>query len=123
MRSFFNAGIVTLVLAGTIASATAQDFDTTQAQLPFGFGFGEEEQPFEPGTRDANNNRVVLNGRIGLEGSTLPLGLMFSDASTLAGFDGNQLAVGNQLNVTVEGSWNTVIVNSTQINNGNQTVR
>jgi hypothetical protein len=30
-------------------------------------------------------------------------------------------AVGNQLNVITQGSWNTVIVNSTQINNGNQT--
>ena len=30
-------------------------------------------------------------------------------------------AVGNQLNVITQGNWNTVIVNSTQINNGNQT--
>jgi holdfast attachment protein HfaA len=30
-------------------------------------------------------------------------------------------AVGNQLNVITQGSWNTVIVDSTQINNGNQT--
>ena len=29
--------------------------------------------------------------------------------------------MGNQLNVITQGNWNTVIVNSTQINNGNQT--
>ena len=30
-------------------------------------------------------------------------------------------AIGNQLNVVVVGSWNTVVVNSKQINNGDQT--
>jgi len=43
-------------------------------------------------------------------------------ANQLNGYSGgvgaNATAVGNQLNVNVQGSWNTVIVNSTQTNNG-----
>jgi holdfast attachment protein HfaA len=38
------------------------------------------------------------------------------------GFSGTGTAIGNQLNVNTSGSFNTVIVNSTQINNGDQTV-
>jgi len=38
------------------------------------------------------------------------------------GFSGTGAAIGNQLNVNTTGSFNTVVVNSTQINNGNQTV-
>ena len=34
------------------------------------------------------------------------------------GVGANASAIGNQLNVNVSGQWNTVIVNSTQINNG-----
>jgi holdfast attachment protein HfaA len=123
VRPFLNAVLVSFALCGFATVASAQDFDTGSAQVPYGFGYGQEEQEFDPRTRDANNNRLIVNGRMGLEGSTLSLGLMFNDESTLSGFDGNQLAVGNQLNVTVQGSWNTVIIDSTQINNGNQTVR
>jgi holdfast attachment protein HfaA len=38
------------------------------------------------------------------------------------GFSGTGAAIGNQLNVNTTGSFNTVVVNSTQINHGNQTV-
>lgn len=123
MRPFLNAVLVSFAAIGFAATASAQDFGASEAQLAYGFGYGQEERDFDPRTRDANNNRLIVNGRMGLEGSTLPLGLMFSDESSLSGFDGNQLAVGNQLNVTVQGSWNTVIIDSTQINNGTQTVR
>ena len=44
----------------------------------------------------------------------------WSQATAGAGFAARP-AVGNQLNVITQGSWNTVIVNSTQINNGDQT--
>lgn len=123
MRLFFNAVLVSLLSLGAAATASANDFGPAQAALPYGFGYGQEEQEFEPSTRDEFNNRTIVNGRMFLEGSTLSGGLMFSDESTLSGFDGNASAIGNQLNVTVQGSWNTVIIDSTQINNGNQTVR
>ena len=41
----------------------------------------------------------------------------WSQSSAGAGFASGS-AIGNQLNVITQGSWNTVIVNSTQINNG-----
>jgi holdfast attachment protein HfaA len=123
VRKFLNAVLVSSVAMGFATAANAQDFGAAQANLPFGFGYGQEEQEFEPSTRDEFNNRTIANGRMFLEGSTLSGGLMFSDESTLSGFYGNQAAIGNQLNVTVQGSWNTVIIDSTQINNGNQTVR
>ena len=34
---------------------------------------------------------------------------------------GGATAIGNNLNVTVQGNWNTVIIDSTQINNGDVT--
>ena len=35
---------------------------------------------------------------------------------------GTGTAIGNQLNVITNGNYNTVIIDSTQINNGDQTV-
>ena len=35
---------------------------------------------------------------------------------------GSGTAIGNQLNVVTNGSYNTVIIDSTQINNGDQSV-
>lgn len=65
--------------------------------------------PFNPSTRDANGNRIIANGLI-QTGSTYTSG-----ASSYASGASAQ-AVGNMVNVQVTGSWNTVILNSTQIN-------
>ena len=78
----------------------------------FGMGWESFDTPINPQTRDANGNRVIVNGRIELEG-TLSGGLMDSY--------GSAQAIGNQLNVVTQGNWNTVIVDSTQINNGDIT--
>jgi holdfast attachment protein HfaA len=54
--------------------------------------------------------------------SNLPPGLYNYNGllSGGAGFSGagSATAIGNQLNVITQGSWNTVIVTNTQINNG-----
>lgn len=81
---------------------------------PFGVSDGFDSA-FNPSTRDENGNRVVVNGRIQIEGS-LSGGLMDGFGSGLGG--DSAMAVGNQLNVVTNGSYNTVIVDSTQINNG-----
>lgn len=104
-----------------VATAQLSDFER-----PFGFGFGEENRPFDPNTRDINGNRLIVDGRIiigddlsSFTTSTLATG---GQALSGAGFgSGQTTAIGNQLNVITEGSFNTVIVDSTQINNGNQT--
>jgi holdfast attachment protein HfaA len=82
----------------------------------FGGAFGMDgdsfNNPIQAGTRDANGNRVIVNGRMEIEG-TLTGGLMDNYATGLSA-----QAIGNQLNVVTQGNYNTVIVNSTQTNNG-----
>jgi holdfast attachment protein HfaA len=90
---------------------------------PYGLNPGDENRPYDARTRDLNGHRVILDGRIvtGDDLSSLPLGLYNSGNSGL-GFSGTGVAVGNQLNVSTSGSFNTVVVNSSQVNKGNQTV-
>ena len=95
-------------------------------ERPFGYGYGEEQASYDANTRDASGNRIILDGRIqtGMDQSSLSRSYgsagAWSQSTAGAGF-ASGTAVGNQLNVITQGSWNTVIVNSTQINNGNQT--
>jgi holdfast attachment protein HfaA len=78
----------------------------------FGMGWESFDTPINPSSRDTNGNRTIINGRMELEG-TLTGGLMDGWAT------GNSAqAIGNQLNVVTQGNYNTVIVDSTQINNG-----
>jgi holdfast attachment protein HfaA len=113
------------ILATTPAAAAQPDYSGSFEQ-PYGYSYGEQDQPFDARTRDMNGNRVIVNGIIvrGDNLSTLPPGLYNSNGldSGGTGFSGAGVATGNQLNVTTSGSYNTVIVNSTQVNNGNQTV-
>jgi len=84
---------------------------------------------FDPSTRDANNNRVVVNGEIQTPGASsvqdqfavLAGGAMTN--ATGAGPNSAATAVGNQLNVQVSGSWNTVIVSASQTNNATVTAQ
>ena len=112
------------MLVGSTASAQTADFER-----PIGFGFGEEQRPFEPGTRDRNGNRLIVDGRIvtGDDLSSFSTNSLASGGQSLsgAGFfnqpQGQTSAIGNQLNVITEGSFNTVIIDSNQTNNGDQT--
>lgn len=119
----------TLILLGVgaflaLASpAAADDFDTGgNANQHYGFGFGQEEQPFDPNTGDANGNRLIVNGRIMDDASTLPGGLQFGgDGFGNEGWQGSSAAIGNQLNVVTNGNNNIVIIENEQINTGDQT--
>jgi holdfast attachment protein HfaA len=84
------------------------DFDRAFAMDGESFG-----APIPMSTRDEDGNRVIINGRMELEG-TLSGGLMDGFGSGI----GSAQAIGNQLNVVTQGNYNTVIVDSTQINNG-----
>jgi holdfast attachment protein HfaA len=86
---------------------------TSDVERPFGMGWESFDTPINPSTRDANGNRVIVNGRIELEG-TLSGGLMDGFGTGI----GSAQAIGNQLNVVTQGNYNTVIVDSIQINNG-----
>ena len=124
----------TSAAAALASPAIAQDgLDTFQQ--PIGFGFGEQNQNANANTRDANGNRIVIDGQIitgddlsflsgsnlgfATGGSTLGARSLF----TGGGFSQNRTTVaGNQLNVITQGSNNVVVIDSTQINNGDQTV-
>lgn len=111
MRTF----ILTSLSVAAFASAAAADpipSGTSDVERPFAMGYEGFDTPIDPATRDENGNRVIVNGRMEIEG-TLSGGLMDSY--------GAAQAIGNQLNVVTQGSYNTVIVDSTQINNGDIT--
>ena len=114
---------VAAILAAAPAHAQSRAGYANEFSRPYGINPGDESRPYDARTRDLNGNRVIIDGRIvtGDDLSSLPLGL-YNGANTGMGFSGTGAAIGNQLNVNTSGSFNTVVVNSTQINNGNQTV-
>jgi holdfast attachment protein HfaA len=107
--------IIVSALTAFTGAAAAQTIPagTSDVERPFGMGWDNFDQPINPSTRDGNGNRTIVNGRMELEG-TLSGGLMDDFASGA----GAATAIGNQLNVVTQGNYNTVIVDSTQINNG-----
>ena len=96
---------------------------TAEFERPSGFAYGQEDRPFDANTRDSAGNRVIINGRIMTGASTRGCGLATGWGQTggATGLRGTGTAIGNQLNVITNGSNNTVIIDSTQINNGDQT--
>lgn len=78
----------------------------------YGMGYDSFDNPISVGTRDENGNRLIVDGRL-MAATSLSGGLMDSPSGL-----GSASAIGNQLNVVTQGNWNTVIVDSTQINNG-----
>jgi holdfast attachment protein HfaA len=125
------AGIVLLTqLPASAQQANPAANVSGEFERPFGFGYGQEQSAFDANTRDANGNRLILDGRImtGMDASTFSSATAsassWSQSMSGAGFSNGSYsgqAIGNQLNVITNGNYNTVIVNSTQINNGNQT--
>jgi len=117
------AGLAGLVLPVLGASGQAAG-SLSQFEQPFGFAPGETRQPIDPGTRDANGNRLIVNGRIlpGASGLDGGLATQWGQTAGIQGQIGTGTALGNQLNVVTNGSWNTVVIDSTQTNTGDQTV-
>ncbi len=113
MRTFIIISV--LAFAG---AANADPIPGGAGDFSSGYGMGWEsfDTPINPSTRDENGNRVIVNGRMQIEGS-LSGGLQDSFATGI----GASSAIGNQLNVITQGNYNTVIVDSTQINNGDIT--
>ena len=103
-------------------SAGASNMGTYQA------GYGGSRyttaRPQTGSTRDANGNRLIVNGVIQAGASSYAsasggVSSSFSGAGTSGGSAiGGSTAIGNNLNVVVQGNHNTVIVNSSQVNNG-----
>lgn len=130
--SMFLALAAAAVAVTVISPAEAQASSMTSKagadsmSVPYGQRAGQENQPANGSTRDANGNRVIVNGMYtdSTYSSTSQNGLTYGvgRGSTGAGTSTSGTAIGNSLNVIVAGRYNTVIVNSTQENSGDQTV-
>lgn len=109
-------------VAAEAQSAGSSNLGTYQA------GYGGSRyttaRPQTGSTRDANGNRLIVNGVIQAGASSYAsasggVSSSFSGAANSGGTAiGGSTAIGNNLNVVVQGNHNTVIVNSSQVNNG-----
>jgi len=117
----------TLLLAG-IASATlttaavAGPYDqSANYNNPIGMSSSSMNAPVNSSLRDANGNLEVVDGKITSSSFSEVGGVQgFNGGSSGVGGTSSATAIGNQLNVVTMGSNNIVIVDSTQINNGDQ---
>jgi len=132
-----GAAVLTLLAAGVAlpglvfpGSAGAQTLDSNSASFNAGYGrvAGSENHVVEYSTRDANGNRVIVDGVMltgadqSVYSSSRSSGSLdsYSGVGGLGGY-GSSTAIGNNLTVITQGNNNTVIVNSSQINNGSIT--
>lgn len=115
--------------ASLCAAAGAQSSSPSDWTRPYGQAHGQETRPYS-GARQGGN-RVVINGVIQTgvgvsaqasayaNGSAGVSGGVNGEAGMTGPFAGaGATAIGNQLNVVVNGNYNTVVVNSRQTNNG-----
>lgn len=119
-----------VVLAGLPAgSAVAQSTGSAGAgQFQAGYGASRytTAQASRGTTRDANGNRLVVDGLIQQNGSAYSRsdsnassGIFNGGVGSSGGTNiGGSTAIGNNLNVVVQGNRNTVVVNSNQTNTG-----
>lgn len=121
-----------LTALASVTVAHAQTAGSTGA-APFQSGYGgaryTTSQAQTGSTRDANGNRVIIDGIIqagassySSQSSGVASAYSGSGSTTANGLTiGGATAIGNSLNVVVQGNRNIVIVNSRQTNNGNIT--
>jgi len=127
-------GVAAGVLVALAAQpALAQAINSNPASYNAGYGRtpGQEFRGTQFGSRDAEGNRLIIDGIImqdtnfGVGGSSSASAGASASASAGAGVgasaSGMASAVGNNLTVITQGNYNTVIVNSTQINTGTVT--
>jgi len=118
-----------VVLAASIwmllSGVSAAQSNALASRIEKGYGSSADimDKAFDPSTRDANGNRIVVDGVIqsGVGNSSLSA----NSTSALAGAQYFQsgassataTAIGNMIKIDVSGVGNTVVLNSTQINN------
>jgi holdfast attachment protein HfaA len=115
-----------LAVAGAASAQSAGSAGAAQFQAGYGGSRYTTAQNATGSTRDANGNRLIVDGIIQAVASSYSS----SSAGVSAGQNGSgqggtniagATAIGNNLNVVVQGNRNTVIINSTQTNTGNIT--
>jgi holdfast attachment protein HfaA len=115
--------LIALALLATTATA-AQAGDWTNSGMYNGYG-ANMNQTSGYSLRDGNGNLTMVDGRPVSAQYSQGSGAQYAGGGVGMGGAmnayGQATAIGNQLSVTVIGSRNTTIIDSTQINNGNQT--
>jgi holdfast attachment protein HfaA len=120
------SGAVALPVPALAQSTPARGGTLSSYEAGYANGRAMDSRTFDPSTRDANGNRLIINGILQADaaGQTRSDGMVNSgpvsgaDYFSTGASTGSTTAVGNLLTVTVDGSWNTVIVNSSQANTG-----
>jgi holdfast attachment protein HfaA len=123
-------------LALCATAAQAGDYSQSSSyNQGYGMTPGEENAPVNASLRDANGNLTVVNGQFTSSAMSAQAGVQqmstiggmgtqgsFTNSTGVGGTStATATAIGNQLNVVTVGNNNTVVVNSSQTNNGNQT--
>jgi holdfast attachment protein HfaA len=119
LRRASAGALLSVLVAG---AAQAQTFSTNSAEFNGGYGRGPgtENLPIDVDTRDARGNRLIVDG---LVQETDEDGTWSRKNGRGAAYGSGATAIGNNLVVVTQGNWNTVVVNSTQTNNGNVTAK
>ena len=121
-RSKTAIALSLLVLNPALA---AQAGDWTNSAMYNGYGAGAQNQASNYSMRDANGNLTLVNGQVAPSIYQQGSGAQYVGGGVGMGGNpstyGQANAVGNQLSVVVLGNHNTTVIDSTQINNGNQT--
>jgi len=125
VRLITALGAAALACPGLAVAQSTGSSGAAAYQAGYGGSRYTTAQPQTGSTRDANGNRLVVNGVIqaGASSYSNATGGASSSFSGVGGGDGSSTiggstAIGNSLNVVVQGNHNTVIVNSSQVNNG-----
>jgi holdfast attachment protein HfaA len=127
----FSVASSALFAALTCAAQAGDYTNSGSYNAPYGQQAGAENQTPSPSLRDANGNLTVVNGVFTSAnfGPSAGAGATSFGASAAGGVGtsgagtafGGSTAIGNQLNVVTLGNNNTVVVNATQNNSGDQT--
>lgn len=128
---FRTLTLMAVMATGALAAVDASAQSTGSAgaaQFQAGYGAARytTARPSQGTTRDADGNRLVTNGIIQSGAGSYSSSSSGASSSGSISRTGNgsgtniggATAIGNNLNVVVQGNRNTVVVNSTQNNSG-----
>jgi holdfast attachment protein HfaA len=120
-----QTGFALALSAFVLAATAAQAGDWTNSAMYNGYGAANQNAPSSYSMRDGNGNLTMVNGQVTSSTYASASGAQYGGGGvgTTGALQtyGQATAIGNSLNVTVIGSHNTTIIDSSQTNNGNQT--
>lgn len=123
------SGSSVLVSPALAQSAPARGGAVATYEAGYGNGRQMESRTYGPSSNARTGNRLIVNGIIQSDSSNYFESDRLPGDQTSSGADyfssgaasSTSTAIGNLLTVSVDGSWNTVIVNSSQTNTGTVT--